>query len=58
MESTRVCALCGEAIDAGQAWMTSDRDGAERVAHSGCVYRDESPEERAWWMPSDWGPGE
>jgi hypothetical protein len=39
--------------------MRSDKEGAERVAHSGCVYSEAmEPEERAWWVPSDYGPNE
>jgi hypothetical protein len=46
----RTCALCGEPIDADQAWMTAD-DGV--VAHSGCVYSDvTNVEQRDRWMPS------
>jgi hypothetical protein len=42
------CALCDGPIDSGEAWMTDD---AGRVAHSGCVYRDEEPEGRERWSP-------
>ena len=42
------CALCNGPIDPGEAWMTDD---AGRVAHSGCVYRDEEPEGRERWSP-------
>jgi hypothetical protein len=53
------CAFCGKPIDVGDAWMQSDQEGAEAVAHSGCVYSEAmDPEERAWWVPSDWGPNE
>jgi hypothetical protein len=44
----RTCALCDDPIDSGEAWMTDD---AGRVAHSGCVYRDEEPEGRERWSP-------
>jgi hypothetical protein len=55
----RTCAFCGKPIDVGDAWMQSDQEGAEAVAHSGCVYGEAmDPEERAWWVPSDWGPNE
>ena len=57
--SERECALCGNPIDVGEAWMRSDEEGAERVAHSGCVYSEAmSSEERAWWVPSEYGPNE
>ncbi len=55
----RTCAICDAPIDVGEAWMRSDQDGAERVAHSGCVYSEEmEPEARAWWVPSEYGPNE
>jgi hypothetical protein len=44
----RTGALCDGPIDSGEAWMTDD---AGRVAHSGCVYRDEEPEGRERWSP-------
>jgi hypothetical protein len=58
-EADRTCAMCGESIDVGQAWMQSDRDGAIAIAHAGCVYADAAgPGEPAWWVPSEWGPNE
>ena len=58
-ETDRPCAYCGRPIDVGEAWMRSDDEGAERVAHSGCVYAQElDSEERAWWVPSEYGPNE
>ena len=45
----RTCALCESPIESGEAWMT---DEAGRVAHSGCVYRDEEPEGRERWSPA------
>lgn len=53
MEQQETCALCGGSIDAGEAWMEADEEGARKVAHSGCVYRDEEPEARQRWMPAD-----
>jgi hypothetical protein len=50
-DSQRICALCGNAIEAGEAWMTSD---AGEIAHSGCVYRDDATD-RERWMPPDIG---
>jgi hypothetical protein len=47
----RTCALCGDPIDVGEAWMVADEEGARRVAHSGCVYRDEEPDDRERWSP-------
>jgi hypothetical protein len=47
----RRCALCGDPIDADQAWMQAD-EGA--VAHSGCVYSDvTNAEQRDRWMPGE-----
>ena len=52
-ESTQ-CALCGDEIDAGQAWMEGDREGARIRAHAGCVYRDEAAAgESATWEPQE-----
>ena len=35
------------------------KEQAEAVAHSGCVYREEmDPDQRAWWVPSEYGPNE
>lgn len=46
------CALCGNPIDAGEAWMEADDAGARMLAHAGCVYRDEpSAEAQARWRP-------
>lgn len=45
------CALCGDPIDVGDAWMEADEEGARKVAHSGCVYRDEEPDARERWSP-------
>jgi hypothetical protein len=54
MEQPRTCALCGDQIDVGQAWMRADENGAELLAHSGCVYRDETdPERAARWEPTE-----
>ena len=52
-ESTQ-CALCGDEIDVGQAWMEADREGARIRAHAGCVYRDEA----AAGEPTSWEPQE
>ena len=49
-DNARTCALCGDAIEPDQAWMTSD-DG--RVAHSGCVYSDADVAGRDRWMPPE-----
>jgi hypothetical protein len=54
MEATeRACALCGDPIDVGEAWMEADEEGARMLAHSGCVYREEDPERRERWMAAD-----
>lgn len=52
MQEAAGCAICGQSIDVGQAWMEADRDGARVRAHSECLYR----EERAGlegWEPQD-----
>ena len=54
-DSERSCALCQAPIATGEAWMRSEREGAERVAHSGCVYATADVDERAWWVPSETG---
>lgn len=51
MDEPKPCALCGDPIEDGEAWMTDDSD---RRAHSGCVYRDEERDARA----ANWAPGE
>jgi hypothetical protein len=54
MEQSQTCALCGDEIDVGQAWMRADEGGAELRAHSGCVYRDETdPARAAHWQPTE-----
>ncbi|MGH2417330.1 MAG: hypothetical protein ACRDFY_03265 [Candidatus Limnocylindria bacterium] len=45
------CALCDDPIAPGEAWMTDEADD-DRVAHSGCVYRDEEPDARDRWSPA------
>jgi hypothetical protein len=51
MEQTEpTCALCGDPIVAGEAWMASENDDR---AHSGCVYRDEDADDRDRWMPPE-----
>ncbi len=53
MDELRRCALCGDGIEDGEAWMTDD---GGRTAHSGCVYRDEEPDSRASWTPGEYEP--
>ncbi len=45
----QTCALCNDPIGPGEAWMADETGG--RVAHSGCVYRDEEPDARDRWSP-------
>jgi hypothetical protein len=54
------CDLCGRQIQAGESWMAEpvESDGAgqggRRMAHAGCVYREEhDPELRARWQPQE-----
>jgi hypothetical protein len=52
MDARATCALCGDAIEPGQAWMANEMDGGR--AHAGCVYRDEhEPERRERWLPAE-----
>jgi hypothetical protein len=56
VEKLLICAICGAAIEIGQAWMEADRDGAAVRAHAGCLYRegrrrDEEPREA--WEPQE-----
>jgi hypothetical protein len=44
------CALCGDSIGDGEAWMAAEDGGR---AHSGCVYRDSGGDERDRWMPPE-----
>ncbi|HET6745687.1 MAG TPA: hypothetical protein VFH90_07530 [Candidatus Limnocylindria bacterium] len=54
MEGAVTCALCGKPVEPGEAWMESDEEGARRVAHAGCVYRDEpSARTHASWRPGE-----
>ena len=54
MSESQVCALCGDEIEIGHAWMRADADGVEIRAHSGCVYRDETePESASRWQPTE-----
>jgi len=56
MNDLTLCALCGDQIDVGQAWMEADREGARVRAHAGCVYRDEAGgDQGAGWEPQE-GP--
>ena len=50
MNDTTPCALCGDRIEIGQAWMEAESEGAQIRAHAGCVYRDEAGGDvgRAW----------
>ena len=41
------CAICGEPIADGEAWLTTE---AGDRAHSGCVYRDADVDDRDRWM--------
>ena len=50
---SQACALCGDPIDVGQAWMRADAEGAELRAHSGCVYRDETEATSSRWQPTE-----
>ena|SRR5918996_4199162 len=51
------CAICGDVIDVGQAWMEADEDEGRRFAHAGCVYRDEPGAlPRARWRPGKGRP--
>ena len=57
MNDSTLCALCGDEIDVGQAWMEADREGGRIRAHAGCVYRDEADGgESASWEPQEGPP--
>jgi len=57
MNDSTSCALCGDEIDVGQAWMEADREGARIRAHAGCIYRDEADRgESASWEPQEGPP--
>jgi len=47
------CALCGEPIDVGSAWMAAEEEGPGLAAHAGCVYRDEEQASSGRWAPRD-----
>jgi hypothetical protein len=48
VEEPPVCAICGNAIEAGQAWMAAEHDGERRRIHAGCLYTDERGTEDEW----------
>ena len=50
------CAICGDVIDVGQAWMEADDEAGRRIAHAGCVYRDRGAEPGAAWRPGEGRP--
>jgi hypothetical protein len=57
MTGSMPCALCGDEIDVGQAWMEADREGERVRAHAGCVYRDEAGGGNGLtWEPQDQPP--
>jgi hypothetical protein len=57
MDDSQLCALCGDEIGIGEAWMEADREGARVRAHAGCVYRDEAAGAAdPAWEPHDNGP--
>lgn len=57
MNDSTLCALCGDEIDVGQAWMEADHEGARIRAHAGCVYRDEADGgDGAMWEPQEAPP--
>lgn len=57
MSESTACALCGDEIDVGQAWMEADQEGARIRAHAGCVYREEVDGAAGLaWEPQDTSP--
>lgn len=53
MDEPTTCAICGNPIDVGQAWMEADRDGARVRAHAECLYRDDNGAGREAWEPQE-----
>jgi hypothetical protein len=53
MEEQANCALCGNAIGVGQAWMEADDGGAHLRAHAECLYREGQDGEARAWEPQD-----
>ena len=47
------CVLCGKPIEIGEAWMETADGGTRRIAHAGCVYRDEPTHADRAWVPGD-----
>jgi hypothetical protein len=57
MDDSKLCALCGDEIRIGEAWMEAEREGARVQAHAGCVYRDEAAGAgSAAWEPRETSP--
>lgn len=48
MDEPSVCAMCGNPIETGQAWMEADRDGERQRIHAGCLYGEERANEGEW----------
>jgi hypothetical protein len=56
MDEPSVCAICGNPIEVGQAWMEADGNDGRQRAHVECVYRDApSGRDLRQWAPG--GPG-
>jgi hypothetical protein len=53
MEENATCAICGEVIDVGQAWMEADQEGTTLRAHAECVYREPGDAGTLGWRPMD-----
>ncbi len=56
MDEPAACAACGNPIEAGQAWMESERDGQRLRIHAGCLYGEErsgSGSGAGDWEPQD-----
>lgn len=48
MDERSRCAVCGNTIDTGEAWMEADRDDQRVTIHSGCLYGEERGAEAEW----------
>jgi hypothetical protein len=60
MDERMHCDLCGRHIEAGESWMAEPAEGrvaghgGQRMAHAGCVYREEhDPELGPRWQPQE-----
>lgn len=53
VKADRTCAMCGNPIKVGEAWMEAEREGENLRVHAGCLYGDEQRAAAGDWEPQD-----